>query len=406
MHLRTWMAGICFMASFAAAAAERPPVILVSLDAFRWDYCDLYPKETVNLRAFRAKGVSARALIPVFPSNTFPNHYSIVTGLRPAKHGIVNNRFFDSATGKFFIYNLPQSVRQSEWWGGEPIWVTAAKQGRRSACSFWVGSEAEIAGHRPTFWKPFDPRLPFEERLAEAVEWLNLPVAQRPAVITFYLEDTNRAGHDYGPSAPETAAAIQLLDQRVGQMVAAVEKIGVAANFLVVSDHGMTALEPGNPILLDDYLDLSLVQIDFDGPVVGLRPVEGSVETVLAALATLPHARVVRREDLPAEFHMGATPRLPPLWILPERGWSIMRRNPATIERDRRTKGEHGYAPTERDMQGIAVAWGPDFKQGEPVFDPVESIHVYELLCALVGLRAAPNDGDDRLVKAWLRSSN
>jgi len=182
------------------------PVLLISLDGFRWDYCDKYPAETTNLRRLKREGASAQALIPVFPSNTFPNHYSIATGLRPARHGIINNHMFDAKTGRLFHYNQPASARDGSWWGGEPVWITAVRQGRASACYFWPGSEAQIGGLRPTFWKPFDYTIPFQKRVDDLFGWLKLPERERPAVITFYFEETNVVGHSAGPDSPELAA--------------------------------------------------------------------------------------------------------------------------------------------------------------------------------------------------------
>ena len=258
-------------------AGEPPPLVLLSLDAFRWDYCALHPAETPNLRRLVSEGVTARALIPVFPTNTFPNHYTIVTGLYPSHHGIINNQFFDPASGTFFRYNQSASARDPAWWGGEPIWITAAKQGRASACSFWPGSEAAIGGLRPTYWKPYNYNgISFEKRLEELIAWLRLPAARRPAVVTFYLEETNTAGHRYGPGSPQLIAAIKLLDGRVGALAARLRAEGITPNLVIVSDHGMTACDAQRVVLLDDYVDLATVQIDFEETCAGLRPLAGN----------------------------------------------------------------------------------------------------------------------------------
>ena len=266
MMLRRVLAlALALIGTLANYAAETPPLVLISLDGFRWDYGTLHPAETPNLRRLMSEGVTARSLIPVFPSNTFPNHVSIVTGLYPAHHGIINNTFFDSALGSIFRYNQSASARDSRWWGGEPIWITAVKQGRASACSFWPGSEAEIGGLRPTYWKPYDyAGISFQQRLDELVAWLRLPAAQRPAVVTFYLEETNGAGHRHGPDSPQLIAAITLLDARVGALSDRLRAEGIAPNLVIVSDHGMTACDAQRVVLLDDYVDLATVQIDFE----------------------------------------------------------------------------------------------------------------------------------------------
>jgi predicted AlkP superfamily pyrophosphatase or phosphodiesterase len=389
---------------FTALAAGAPaPLVLIALDGFRWDYPARYPAEAPNLRRLASQGVTARSLVPAFPSNTFANHYTIVTGLRPSRHGIINNHFFDQASGDFFHGNQPATARQSRWWGGEPIWVTAVRQGRRSATSFWPGSEAEIAGHRPTYWKPYDYSIPFESRLAELIGWLKQPPEARPAIVTFYLEETNSAGHRAGPDSPELAAAVKLLDDRIGLLTQRLADEGIDANLVIVSDHGMTACGPDRVVLFDDFIDPDTVQIDFDESVAGLRPKPGTDEAgLLEALRRMPHVTVHRAADLPPRLHVDVTnPRTPPIWILPDEGWNVMRRSLFNAVLTRFSKGQHGYDPTLPSMHGILIASGPAFRTGV-VTGSVENIHIYNLLCAALGLQPAPNDGDNRLVEAAL----
>ncbi len=388
------------------AADATPPLLLISMDGFRWNYCAQHPVQTPNLRRLMQDGVSARGLIPVFPSNTFPNHYSIVTGLYPSHHGIINNHQFDARLGAFFHYNQAASVQDERWWQGEPIWVTAVKQGRKSACSFWVGSEARIEGTRPTYWKRYDPKLAFAPREEELLRWLALPPAERPAVITFYFEETNSAGHHFGPESPELVATVQRLDAQFGDIRRRVEALRLPINIIVVSDHGMTTTGPDQVILLDDYIDLATVQVDFDESTVGLRPAAGgSVDAIMRSLQRLPaHAKAYRAAELPARFHIDpSNPRVPPVWILPDEGWEVLRRSEFAATKDRFIKGQHGYDPALPDMRGILIAAGPSFKATGEVIDEVENVHIYNLLCAALHLRPAPNDGDDRLVRAMLK---
>jgi len=380
------------------------PLLLISLDGFRWDYCERHPDETPTLRRLKAEGASARGLIPVFPSNTFPNHYSIATGLRPGRHGIINNNFFDPAVGRFFHYNQAACNHEERWWGGEPIWNTAVRQGKASACYFWPGSEVALRGLRPTFWKPYDYSIPFAQRLEELIGWLKMPVRQRPLVITFYLEETNSVGHASGPDSPELAAAIKLLDTRVGAILTRAEFEHIPLNVVVVSDHGMTPLSVEHVVILDDYLDLATVQVDFDGPVAGLRPLDGDSERLMQKLAKLPpEAKAFLTRDLPSHLGIVANPRQPPVWILANEGWHVEKRSLLNALRSHYMKGEHGYDPSLTSMQGILIVQGPAFKTGGLVIDPVENIHLYNLLCAVTGLQASPNDGDDRLVRAFVR---
>lgn len=392
----------------ALNARADSPLILVSLDGFRWDYPDRYAAETPTLRALQREGVTARGLIPVFPSNTFPNHYSIVTGLRPANHGIINNDFFDAAGGTYFHYNQPTIALDPKWWGGEPIWVTAVKQGRKAATAFWVGSEVEINGARPTYWQKFDYRVPFEQRLNELVRWLTLPPAERPAIVAFYLEETNAAGHTFGPDSDEVRKAVQLLDTRLAAVRSRLQAAGIEPNLLIVSDHGMTATQLERVVILDDHIDRASVQIDSDGSVLTLRPLQGDAAGLVRRLAALPHAKAYLAEDLPAHLHLrGGSGRVAPVWVLPDEGWHVVPRS--TYERYRvryaakgYLQGDHGYDPTLASMHGIFIAQGPAFRRGVAI-PAVENIHLYALMCAVLKLTPAPNDGDDRLVRDLLR---
>ncbi len=389
----------------AASPAHPSPLILISIDGLRWDYCDLHPAETPNLRRLKSEGVSARGLIPVFPSNTFPNHYTIVTGLYPAHHGIVNNHMFDPRTGVFFHYNTPKSSRETEWWGGEPIWITAVKQGRVSACSYWPGSEAEIKGAHATYWKPFDYfETTFAKRVADVIAWFQKPAAERPEIVTFYIEEINKFGHDFGPDSPELVAQLKIADAQVAELQARLAAEGLTPNYVIVSDHGMTAVSDERRLILDDYIDLKTVIVEDAGSTVGLRPNGTELATLEKALAKMPHVKIYRAENLPARLHLKDNPRISPLWILPEEGYRAESR--AVAERPRRSgkplAGDHGYDPALTTMRGTFIACGPAFKSGVQLPE-MENIHIYNLLCAVAGLKAAPNDGDDRLVKAALK---
>lgn len=400
-----WLAWVFAAVLRSAEPTAKPsPLLLISLDAFRWDYCDLYPEDTPHLRRLKSEGASARALIPVFPSNTFPNHYTIVTGLWPAHHGVINNSMFDPESGLFFRNNLPSAVHDPRWWGGEPIWVTARKQGLHSACSFWPGSEAEIGGVRPNHWKPFDPAEKFEPRLEELIGWFRLPPEERPDVVTFYLEETNSVGHSFGPNAPETRAAIKLLDTRVGLILQRLAAEGITPNLVVVSDHGMTEVKPERCVALDEYLDPKTIQVDFGGPACGLRPLPGTTsEQILKRLEALPSdVKVYRAEDLPERFHLHGNSRIPPIWILPAEGGSVTGKQ-LLAPWLAKTRGEHGYDPALETMRGTLIVHGPAFRSDGAVIDPVENIHLYNLFCAVLHLKPAANDGDERLVQAFVK---
>lgn len=396
------IAGFFAGCATAPEAAPTPPLLLVSLDAFRWDYIDRYPAQTPNLRQLISEGSRAKALIPVYPSNTFPNHYSIVTGLYPAHHGIINNEMFDPTSNTFFHYNRGASVHESRWWGGEPIWVTAIKQGHPASSYFWAGSETAIQGIYPTAWKRYDMRIPFDQRLEELVGWLRQPPDRRPLVVTFYLEETNSIGHKYGPASPQLIDAVKLLDGRIGALRARLKAEHIPVNLVVVSDHGMTDISVDRVLILDDYIDLSSVQVDFYNTQAGLRPLEGTPESLVRALSALPHAKAVLSRDLPARFHLTDNPRIPPVWVIPDEGWEIDTRKHFETIRGKYNHGDHGYDPALPSMHGILIVQGPSFRSGV-VVEPEENIHVYNLLCAAARLKPAPNDGDNRLVEALLK---
>jgi len=394
------------------ATVSRPvqgsPLLLVSMDGFRWDYCDLHPEETPNLRRLRSAGVSAKGLIPVFPSNTFPNHYSLVTGLYPVEHGMINNQFFDEEHQLFFRYNQPGAASESRWWGGEPIWVTAINQGRKAAVSFWVGSEAEIKGVRPTFYRKFDSKLSFDVRLEEVISWLQKPDGQRPDFLAFYLEETNDTGHRFGPGSPEVIASIKLLDTRLGVLLTRIAQLGLTPNVVVVSDHGMESVDLKRVSTLEDFFEPSEVQIESHGSVVGLRPLQGDVASVLAKAKRIPHAKAYRVSELPAHFKLREHPRVSPIWVIPDVGAHVTTRAALAVYQTRHPiqgylPGDHGYDPNHVTMHGIFIGHGPAFRTGVTV-PAVENIHVYNLLCRVLGITPALNSGDDRLRNASLQT--
>ncbi len=232
-----------------------PYVVMLSLDGFRWDYPDRF--ETPNLDRLAASGVKAEGLIPCFPTKTFPNHYSIVTGLHPDHHGIVQNSFYDPGTARYFSIRNRQTVGDGSFYEGEPIWVTAEKQGIRTASYFWVGSEAPYAGMHPSIWKEYDEDVPFEARIDSVIAWLKLPEPKRPGLITFYMHEPDSRGHRLGPDNPELGEMIAYLDSLVGVLVNKLADLDISQqiNLIVTSDHGMGEVSPQRYIDLASYVD-------------------------------------------------------------------------------------------------------------------------------------------------------
>jgi len=398
-----------FASSPAQPPASPPPiVVLVSFDGFRWDYVDRPPAR--NLRALAARGVRVREMVPSFPVLTFPNHYTIATGLYPAHHGIVANVMTDPSIADRFSMSS-SAVRDRRWWGGEPIWVTAIRQGRRAAAMFWPGTEADIGGVRPTYWEPFDGSRSADARVAHVLEWLALPEAERPSFVTLYLDDVDHAGHDFGPDMPELTAAIARLDAGLGKLVDGVQQLDLTnrVTIVVVSDHGMTALSDQRIIWLEDYIDVDGVDVtEWDG-LLSLTPKSGSVDAIYRRLHRAhPRLQVFTRETLPARLHYRDNPRIPAIIGIPDDGWIV-----TTRERRRRRveegrvlqRGTHGFDPANRRMHAIFVAAGPEVRRGV-VVPTMDNVNVYEFLCAALKLTPAANDGDASVTRGFFERSS
>ncbi len=381
------------------------PLVLISIDGFRADY--IGRPEAANLRALAGRGVRAEWMTPVFPSKTYPNHYTIVTGLWPEHHGVVANTMWDSVIGYRFEFTSPRAVADPRWWGGEPIWVTAQRQGRRAAAFFWPGTEAEIGGIRPTWWRRYDASVPNAERVRQVLEWLSLPPDSAPALVTMYFRDVDWRSHEFGPDAPQTDSAIARVDRDLGALVAGIKARGLAGrvNLVVVSDHGMTAVAPERTIYLDDYLDLAAVEVIDWSPVAALAPAgtADAAELYRRLKGRHPQLTVYRREEIPERLHYRAHPRIAPVIAIADEGWSISTRVRATT--GRRERGSHGYDPALPSMRALFVADGPAFRDGA-VVAPFGNVHVYELMCAVLGLMPAANDGSLDSVRALLVRSD
>ena len=376
-------------------------LILVSIDGFRPDYLDR--PGAVRLREIAAAGVRAEKLIPAFPTKTFPNHYTIATGLYPEHHGIVANTMVDSAVGRFATTDTIGN-RDPGWWGGEPIWVTAVKQGHRAATMYWVGSEGAIQGIRPTYWRPFDPRVASDARVDQVLEWLSLPAGLAPDLVTLYFNRVDLIGHRRGPGSAAVDSAISDVDAAIGRLVDGLADRGLLerTNLIVLSDHGMTTIAPDRVIYLDDYVPIEPGEITDLAPATAIDPGPGRTELIYQGLVNAhPHLRVYRRQDVPTRFHFRSNRRIAPLLALADDGWTISTRrrwavNPMT------DLGNHGYDNALPSMAAMFIATGPAFRTGA-VVPPFQSIHLYELMAHLMGLRPAQNDGALDSVRSVLR---
>jgi predicted AlkP superfamily pyrophosphatase or phosphodiesterase len=328
--------------------------------------------------------------------------------LYPEHHGIVANVMFDPRMPERFNMSS-QTSRESAWWGGEPIWVTAVRQGRRSATMFWPGSEVAIGGVRPTYWKPFDSKLPSEARTAQALEWLALPESERPSVVTLYHEIVDHAGHEYGPDSAEVAAAASELDRNLGNLMVGLERLQLAdrTTVVVVSDHGMASLSPQRIIWLEDYIDVDTVTVTEWEGLLELSPRDnapGALRRAQEALQRAPHLRIFERDSLPDHLRHGTNPRTPAIIGLPDLGWVVTTRQRRLGHDDDWSpqRGTHGFDTAFRDMHALFAAAGPAVVQGL-VVPTMDNVNVYNFLCAVAKLQPASNDGDPSATRSFLR---
>jgi predicted AlkP superfamily pyrophosphatase or phosphodiesterase len=411
-RLALLIAALAVIATLAGPRAQSrdPIVILISFDGWRWDYTDR--ANAPNLRALAARGVRAKELIPSFPSLTFPNHYTLVTGLYPGHHGIVSNTMATPSMPRKFSMSSNE-VRNAGWYGGEPVWLTAIRQNRRAMSMFWPGSEAAIGGISPTRWWPFDGSVPNEERVRRVLDWLSLPEGERPAFLSLYFQEVDHIGHVSGPDSPEVLDAAARLDTALGQLVTGIDRLGLSdrVTIVVVSDHGMAPHEDDQMVFLETAIDPATVNVIATGEFVQLAPLPGrerdvsSIDAIIRAVrGKLPHVTFYKREEIPARYHYRDHPHIAPIIGVADEGWMV-----TTREQEARRKpdaearrGAHGYDPALRSMHGLFVAAGPAVRQGL-VAEPFENVHVYDFLCALLKLTPAPNDGDARATNGFLR---
>lgn len=377
-------------------------VLLISLDGFRWDYFE--KTDTPNLDRLAQTGVKARGLIPVFPTKTFPNHYSIITGLYPENNGVVGNTMFDPIMDDTFSVYERESVSDGRWYGGEPLWVTAEKQGVTAATLFWVGSEAEINGLRPSYWHPYDHDLPHADRTQQVLAWLDLPPERRPRLICMYFSDTDDGGH-IGTNSPELMEAIQRVDSSLGVIFDGLIQRGMMEeiNIVVLSDHGMTEIDTTQVIFLDDYIDIDKAGVIDWSPILGLRPPEVALDNIYSALkGAHPRLQVYRRDEMPSRLHYSNHHRIPLIIGIADEGWSITSRAFFDQDPSQFNGGAHGYDCIYPSMRGIFIARGPAFKSGR-VTDHFQNIHIYPLLAKILEMKPASNDGSLDSVKAMLK---
>ena len=381
--------------------AARQRVLLISLDGFRWDYRERF--DTPSLDALAAAGVSAAKMQPGFPSKTFPNHFTLVTGLVPDHHGIVSNTMRDPAIpGVTFSMSNRAAVVDSRWWQAEPIWTTLEKQGRKTAPLLWPGSEAPSGGVMPTHWMAYVDRLTDAERIALVAKLYAGPESAWPDFATMYWPTVDQTSHTAGPLSAEVRAAAEGVDRALGELHKTLASLDVldSLNIIVVSDHGMSEQSPERVIYLEDYIDLSTIDIVDGSPIPGVYPKSLPIDDVYARLAGRhPHLQVYRRHEIPARLEFGSNPRVPPILLLADDGWSVF---PRRQEGRRFSLGAHGYDNALESMQALFVAAGPAFRRGVRL-EQMRSVDVYDVMCGILGVTPNRNDGDPSIARRLLR---
>lgn len=396
-------------ASLAQATPEQrePVVILISFDGFRPDYLDR--GVTPNLSALSRQGVSA-AMRPSFPSKTFPNHWTLITGKVPDRNGIVANRMEDP-TRPNEAFTLASD--DPFWWNlAEPLWVAAERANVRTATMLWPGSNvgwggtrqrahAPIAGGtRPQDWQQFNQEVTPLQRINAILDWLRRPAAIRPRFLTLYFDAVDTAGHEYGPDDPRTTAAVAQVDREFGLLRDGLKALGQPANLLVLADHGMAATSSDRVILLDQITDPAHYRLIESGPYARIAPTPGNEDRLAAALlAPHPHMVCWRKAAIPARLRYGSSPRVPPFLCLAEIGWTIIPTAPSAPF----TGGAHGYDNAAPEMAALFIASGPAFARGVRL-EPFDNVDVAPLLRDLLGLpQAADGDGSNVTFKGVLR---
>lgn len=375
-----------FISSGSLYSQKTPYTILISFDGFRWDYTSR--GITPNFDYIEQHGVKALSLKPSFPSITFPNHLSIVTGMYPENHGIIANTIYDPATGKIYSLRDTGEVRNAYWYRGEMIWETARRQGVITASYFWPGSEVNLEYRRPTFYEKYEHERDYVERINGVVNWLKLPYSDRPKFITLYYDLADSEGHRFGPNSTQVNAAISKLDSLIGILFKKLDEINLrdSVNVIIVSDHGMTEISQERYVNIEELASCNSCKYFNRGAVMNIfiqdKNEVGNVYKNLKQREN--HFRVYKREEIPSQYHFNNTHLIGDLFVLADPGWSVG----TSKDKDKMSDyngGNHGFDNSFLDMHGIFYAIGPSFKKNYKT-GTIENVNIYPLLCKILNI--------------------
>tara|TARA_Y100000588_G_C14254860_1_gene924968 strand:+ start:316 stop:1542 length:1227 start_codon:yes stop_codon:yes gene_type:complete len=382
-------------------------VLLISFDGFRADYLDRY--NTPNFDIFIKNGVGSIGMKPSFVTKTFPNHYSIATGMYVENHGLVGNHFYDPVLNENYTMSDRSKVEDPDYYGGEPIWVTAEKQGVKTASYFWVGSEAPIKGVYPSRWKRYDHDFPFESRIDSVVGWFSLPVSERPKLCLLYFHEPDGTGHDFGPESPETGQMVTQMDSVFGIIVEKMSKLDIyhQLNIIVVSDHGMAEISSDRTVNLSDYANMGAVIQEGSGPYAMLySEAKGEIEKAVTALKNAQHISVFLKNEIPDRFHFKNHYRIKDALVLADEGWYISNQaisSSDTVGAYVPAGGTHGYDNNLMSMHTLFAAAGPNFQKGI-IIEPFENIHIYPMIAHILNIEPNPEiDGKIDNIRTLLK---
>ena len=376
---------------------KAPYVILISVDGLRHDYIDIYKPPT--LKYLKENGLHSKSLIPIFPSKTFPNHYSIITGMYAENHGLISNSFYGPDTGRTYRLGDSKEVSDGIWYGGEPLWVTAHKNQMVSASYFWVGSEAPINGVRPDYYYKYDGKVPGEIRVDQVIDWLKLEENVRPHFITLYFSEVDHAGHRHGPDSVEVKNAIFNIDDYINRLVTKLSKIDLPVNIILVSDHGMTKISNEQKIILPKelYENKNLRVIGKGSLSLIYRKNKSyDLNSIYNKLKKNKFLNTYKKAEIPENFNFKNNIRIPDIVLSPRMPYYIAKKDKNV------SGGTHGYDPANKDMHGVFFAMGPNIKP--KLIGSFENIHVYPFITKILGLTGNPKiDGRIDVLGKYIR---